>query len=110
MNTPNTQVVLSGMLNTDFFKALADGSRLKLLLSLASCSREQTVSQIAECCPLSLSVVSRHLKMLKDGGILAAEKRGKEVVYWLRAKEVASQLRALADALENCCPDPCKMD
>lgn len=98
------QGVLSAQLDSEFFKALADSSRLSLLMTLARGEREQTVTQIAECCPLSLSVVSRHLKILKDCGILAMNKRGKEVYYTVRTREVAQQLRALANALEKCCP------
>lgn len=99
------QAGLIARLDSEFFKALADSSRLSLLMSLAKGEREQTVTQIAACCPLSLSVVSRHLKTLKDCGILAMNKRGKEVYYTLRTHEVAQQLRALADALESCCTE-----
>ncbi len=95
---------LSENLDTEFFKALADQSRLDILLALALSRDEQTVSAIAECCPQSLSVVSRHLRTLRDGGIVSAQKRGKEVNYQLCTSEVVRRLRNLADALEQCCP------
>jgi len=42
--------------------------------------------------------------MLRDAGILDAEKCGKEVRYSVRFDEVIRQLRAMADAIEACCP------
>ncbi|MHC4696516.1 MAG: ArsR/SmtB family transcription factor [Planctomycetota bacterium] len=97
-------------LNTSFFRALCDPSRIGLLVRLAKACEPQTVSRIAGCCPCDLSVVSRHLAMLRDAGILDAEKRGKKVFYSVRFKEVISTLRTMADALEACCPgdDPCQ--
>jgi len=98
---------LAKLLDSEFFKALADPSRLNILASLAQKSADQTVSEIAECCPQSLSVVSRHLKTLKDGGIVSSEKIGKEVIYRVRTGDVIQRLRDLADALEQCCPEEC---
>ncbi|MCG8314491.1 MAG: metalloregulator ArsR/SmtB family transcription factor [Pseudomonadales bacterium] len=94
---------LTEQLDSEFFKALGDASRLAVLLQLTAIGNCKTVSEIAACCPQSISVVSRHLKVLKDSGILSAEKHGKEVIYTFRNKEVAQQLRLLADAIENCC-------
>lgn len=98
------QQALLEQLDSELFKALGDPSRQQLLVSLANQPCCQTVSQIAECCPLSISVVSRHLKMLKDVGVLSAQKQGKEVFYEVNTGFVVSQLRQLADALESCCP------
>ncbi|MDB5096956.1 MAG: hypothetical protein JWM80_1377 [Cyanobacteria bacterium RYN_339] len=84
-----------------FFKALCEPSRLAILQQLIRCSEALTVGEIAACCPLNLSVVSRHLATLRDAGILTAEKRGKEVYYSLQAKSVADALRALASAIEG---------
>jgi ArsR family transcriptional regulator len=66
--------------------------------------RPCTVTKVAECCPTDISVVSRHLAVLRQAGVLAAEKRGKEVYYWLRSGELAETLRAIADTIECCCP------
>ncbi len=41
--------------------------------------------------------------MLRDAGILSAEKRGKEVYYSVCYGEVVTKLRAIADAIESCC-------
>ncbi len=97
---------LISLLPVELFKALGDPTRVSLLCSLALTGEPQSVSQIAACCPIDLSVVSRHLKQLKAAGVVASEKRGKEVFYRLRTSYLAGLLRNLADALESCCPEP----
>lgn len=98
------------LLEPRFFRALCDPNRIALLVRLAQCCESRTVSQMAECCPVNLSVVSRHLAMLRDAGILAAEKRGKEVYYSVRFPRLVTRLRAIADAIEACCPSERPMD
>ncbi len=93
-------------LDPGFFRALCDPNRISLLLRLARCGRACTVSELNECCPIDISVVSRHLATLRDAGIVASEKRGKEVYYEVCANDVVATLRAIADALEGCCCAP----
>jgi DNA-binding transcriptional ArsR family regulator len=47
------------------------------------------------------------LRTLKDAGVLEAEKKGKEVFYRVKARELVRFLRGLADALETCCGEQC---
>jgi DNA-binding transcriptional ArsR family regulator len=96
---------IQNLLSPTLFRALADPRRIGLLAHLAQCEGPKTVSALAEVTDIDLSVVSRHLAMLRDAGILKAEKRGKEVLYQVRYGELASTLRAMADAIEACCPD-----
>ncbi|MHB9023641.1 MAG: ArsR/SmtB family transcription factor [Armatimonadota bacterium] len=96
---------LGELLDPRFFKALCDPRRVAILARLAALCAPCTVSKIAECCPTDLSVVSRHLAVLREAGILSAEKRGKEVYYAVRYPELVRTLRQLADALEACCPE-----
>ncbi len=88
-----------------FFKALCDPGRINLLVKLAQSCGPRTVSDIAGCCPTDLSVVSRHLAILRDAGILEARKNGKEVYYSVRYSELTATLRTMADAIEACCPN-----
>jgi DNA-binding transcriptional ArsR family regulator len=96
---------LAPHLSSRFFKALSDPNRLAILARLAEDGSEMTVSEIAGCCTVDLSVVSRHLGALREAGILSAEKRGKMVFYQVRIRELVVALRDLADALESCCPN-----
>ncbi len=96
---PNLQRWLSPAL----FKALGDPTRLALLAFLADGGGERTVSGLGACCTVDLSVVSRHLRILRDAGAIEARKQGKEVFYRVRATALAAVLRNLADALEEAC-------
>lgn len=92
------------ILDPSLFRALGDPSRLSVLCRLIELGEPSTVSQVACCCPLDLSVVSRHLAQLRLAGVAAAEKRGKEVRYRVLYASLARTLRAMADAIEACCP------
>ncbi|MBK6898403.1 MAG: winged helix-turn-helix transcriptional regulator [bacterium] len=95
---------LEKWLEPDTFRALGEPSRAALLMLLAGTPGPRTVGELAAELPIDLSVVSRHLKVLKDVGVVTAERRGKEVRYRLACGDLVHMLRNLADALESCCP------
>ncbi len=95
---------LGGLLEPRFFRALGDPNRVAILARLIQCCRPCSVSEIGEDSPISISVVSRHLAMLRDAGILSAEKDGRVVRYSVQYPELVRTLRALADAIASCCP------
>jgi ArsR family transcriptional regulator len=92
---------------SDLFKVLSDPNRMSLVAHLCSC-REANVGELSKCCSIDLSVVSRHLSKLKGVGVLGARKKGKEVFYDLKAKELATMLRELADEIEKSHQTCCK--
>jgi ArsR family transcriptional regulator, arsenate/arsenite/antimonite-responsive transcriptional repressor len=92
------------LLDPELFKSLCDATRLKLLACLAKCGRACSVTEVAECCSVDLSVVSRHLAMLEKAGVLESAKEGRTVYYAVRYRQLSQTLRALADAIEACCP------
>jgi ArsR family transcriptional regulator len=92
------------MLEPDLFKTLADPTRVSLLACLAKTGRPCSVTEVAGCCSVDLSVVSRHLALLERSGVLASVKQGRTVFYSVRYRELGQKLRALADAIEDCCP------
>jgi ArsR family transcriptional regulator len=98
---------LEARLDPAFFRALGDPNRIVLVARLAGLGHPSTVTEAARCCPVDLSVVSRHLAVLRDAGVVKAEKRGREVHYTLPHREVAATLRAMADAVERCCDPGC---
>ncbi len=102
MTRNSPQPHLKPFLRPEFFRALADETRLTVLSRLAAAPEPLTVSEIQSCCGVHLSGVSRHLSQLRDVGLVEAEKQGREVRYRLRAEEAQELLRGLADALEAC--------
>jgi ArsR family transcriptional regulator, arsenate/arsenite/antimonite-responsive transcriptional repressor len=96
---------VDGLLDPEWFKALCDPTRVLLLGCLVKCGRPCSVGEIAECCSVDLSVVSRHLQILERAGLLESLKQGRTVSYAVRFSDVCGKLRLLADAIEQCCPD-----
>ena len=98
---------LDRLLNPQLFKAMCDPNRVAILCLLGERCATLTVSQIAESLPIDVSVVSRHLSILRDAEILVARKEGKEVHYSINSRNLIVTLRAIADAFEACCPEEC---
>lgn len=96
---------LEAALDPRLFKALSDPTRMHILIRLARCCGPRTVTQAAKCCAVDLSVVSRHLRVLRDAGVLTVQKQGRQIFCRVRYTEIARTLRALADAIEACCPE-----
>jgi DNA-binding transcriptional ArsR family regulator len=63
------------------FRALADPTRRGILELLAK--RDLTAGEIAERFPIAFPSVSRHLGILKDAGLVTAEREGQHVRYRL---------------------------
>ena len=91
---------LSGLLAPELFRSLADPVRLQVVARLAICPGAMTVSEVTDCCGVHLSGVSRHLKTLREAGVVEAEKVGREVRYRLVRDHLVGHLRQLADLLE----------
>lgn len=95
---------LDELLAPDLFKALCDPVRVRLLACVAKCGRSCSVGEVAQCCDLDLSTVSRHLTTLARAGVMESSKRGTSVLYAVRYEHVATTLHALAAAIEACRP------
>jgi ArsR family transcriptional regulator len=97
------------LLNPELFKALCDATRAGLVACIAKCGRGCSVSEVAACCSVDTSVVSRHLATLEKAGVLSSEREGRVVRYSVRYSDLSATLRALADAIDACAPEaPCQ--
>jgi len=95
---------IDDLLDPELFKSLCDPTRARLLGCLIKCGRSCSVTEVAECCSVDFSVVSRHLQILERAGILESTKAGRMVSYAVRYGHLCQTLRGLADAIEQCCP------
>ena len=69
---------------TRLFKALADPGRLRILsLITARADASACVCELIEPLGLSQATVSHHLKVLREAGLIAGERRGTWVHYSL---------------------------
>jgi DNA-binding transcriptional ArsR family regulator len=71
----------------DPFDALGDRNRRSIVELLGS--GERSVQQIADALPISRPAVSRHLRLLKDAGLVTEEPRGTRHIYRLHDEGVA---------------------
>jgi len=85
----------------DLLKALGEFNRLSLVYRLCDCKDPQNAMCLCDCCDVDASVVSRHLKVLSQEGVVKFEKKGRERTYILDRDNVAKNLRELANRVEN---------
>lgn len=85
----------------DLLKALGEYNRLSLVYHLCDCRAPQNAMCLCDCCSVDASVTSRHLKVLADEGVVEVAKKGRERIYSLNGKEIATKLRQLADVIEG---------
>ena len=82
-----------------FFKVLADESRLKMLWLLFN-RRELCVCDIMAVLEITQSKASRHLRYLRDAGVLEDEREGLIVNYRLPTSQ-GEELSAIIAMLRN---------
>ena len=79
----------------DPFEALGDPHRRDILRLLSE--GDKPVTQIAAALPISRPAVSRHLRLLKEAGLVAEQAQGTRRIYHLREEG----LRAVQAYLEQ---------
>jgi predicted transcriptional regulator len=79
----------------DFFKALADANRLKIVGLLAR--SPLTVEQMAEMLEIHPSTVSHHLSRLSKAGLVSARAEGYYSVYQLEVKTIEAMAQRLLE-------------
>jgi ArsR family transcriptional regulator len=82
----------------DVFAALSDPNRLAIINLLAESAGEVCVCDITSSFKLGQPTISHHLRILKEAGLVSADKRGKWVYYSL-VKGRAEDLKAMVDQL-----------
>lgn len=84
-------------------KALSDPKRLGILGWLAG--GEQCVCDLCDCCGMGQSLLSHHLKVLKEAGLVADRREGRWAYYRL-VREGAGPLEAYLGRLAEAAPAP----
>ncbi|MDQ1465542.1 MAG: hypothetical protein QOC73_2483 [Actinomycetota bacterium] len=79
---PRRQVIAAG----DAFEALGDPNRRAIVELLGDGGR--SVREIADALPISRPAVSRHLRLLKDAGLVVEEALGTRRIYQLHSDGV----------------------
>ena len=80
------------------FKALGDPVRLRLLsLIAAQAGHEVCVCELTDAFDVKGPTISHHLKVLREAGLIACERRGTWVYYWI----IPSALGRLSGVLDT---------
>jgi DNA-binding transcriptional ArsR family regulator len=77
-----------------FFKVLGDDNRLRILQALGE--GERSVSEILERTRLPQTLASFHLRILREAGVVATERRGPFIHYRLADPSLPNLLEACA--------------
>jgi DNA-binding transcriptional ArsR family regulator len=78
------------------FSALSDGSRRDVMTHISTLG-EASASELAERMPISRQAIVKHLASLADAGLVAAERRGRQVRYRLTPAPLNDATRWLAE-------------
>ena len=79
------------------FQALADPTRLAIVRELGG-APEVCACDFTTCCDVRQPTVSHHLRILREAGVIEAERRGTSIFYRL-SPGVADRLRSFAAEL-----------
>jgi ArsR family transcriptional regulator, arsenate/arsenite/antimonite-responsive transcriptional repressor len=88
------------------FKALGDPTRLRIVTALQACEHCACELQVALDVPANL--LSHHLKVLREAGMVTSTRRGRWVDYRLEPEAFAGLASELAAAAEG--PAACPSD
>ena len=77
----------------EFLKIISEKNRLKILCLLKE--GEKCVCDIWQCLGLAQNLVSHHLKVLKNFGLISSKRQGLKVFYQLNQKIVKKYLKLL---------------
>lgn len=87
------------LIKAAFLKVLAHPLRLRILE--LSCQGERSVGQLAEALAIDQPTVSRHLGILKQGGLVVARQEGTSIFYRIQNEEVVQILQQLTELLKR---------
>ena len=95
--TPNNLRDEIHHMHAQLCSSLADPNRILLLYTLNQCSCN--VSDLARVLDLPQSKISRHLRVLRDGGLVTGQRAGHSVLYQLTDERVIEALDILRSVL-----------
>ena len=87
------------LIKAAFLKALAHPLRLQILEML--CLGENSVGQFALSLGVDQPTVSRHLGILKQGGLVVSRQGGLSVLYKIQNEDMAQFLQKLTELLRR---------
>ena len=87
------------LLQAGLCSALADGTRILLIYALAN--RPHNVTELMNALSLPQSTVSRHLKVLREQGLVGMVRQGQSIEYSLADRRLIETLEILREVLRD---------
>jgi DNA-binding transcriptional ArsR family regulator len=81
------------------FQTLSDYNRLGIIKFI--CEKESSVGEIVKVTNLSQPLVSHHLRVLKENGILDTRREGPFIFYYIRDKKIIEAINLFAELFKN---------
>jgi len=78
----------------DFLRVISEENRLKILCILQN--QEKCVCDIWQCLKLPQNLVSHHLKVLKDFGLVKSRRESTKIIYFLNQKNIKKFISLLS--------------
>lgn len=112
--TPSSEACLNELADhydSRLFKTLSEPVRLEIIKFLMLNGRSD-IGTIAGHMPQDRSVISRHLNLMHEAGILSCEKQTRYVYYQIDGGAFIGKLELITAMIRKCmsvcCPDCCK--
>ncbi|TET12064.1 MAG: transcriptional regulator [Candidatus Thorarchaeota archaeon] len=94
---------MSSQMNEDrFLRCIVDSNRRRILMFVGQ--GEKCVTELVELTGMEQSLVSHHLRSLRDCGLVRSRRHGKKVLYSTSSSDVAdllSRIREVADSVKE---------
>jgi len=81
------------------FQTLSDYNRLGIIKFI--CEKESSVGEIVKATNLSQPLVSHHLRVLKENGILETKRKGPFIFYYIRDKKILDAINLFVELFKN---------
>ena len=81
------------------FQTLSDYNRLGIIRFI--CEKESSVGEIVKVTKLSQPLVSHHLRVLKENGILETRRNGPFIFYYIRDKKILDAINLFLELFKN---------
>jgi DNA-binding transcriptional ArsR family regulator len=81
------------------FQTLSDYNRLGMIRFI--CEKERSVGEIVKESKLSQPLVSHHLRVLKENGILETKRNGPFIFYYIRDKRILDAINLVLEIFKD---------
>lgn len=81
------------------FQTLSDYNRLVIIKFI--CGKECSVGEIVKAAGLSQPLVSHHLRVLKENGILETKRKGPFIYYFIRDRKILNAINLFSELFQN---------